>query len=299
MRKNKISAVMRNNLYKKNITPQTRKQYQRIADKFAAYVKETTGTERIQEKDYAEAAQGYFNFLQEKGLSPDTVHTHASGIIQALNFTLGDFTIKRRTRPEKGRNKPVRPLVGKRLEIGRKIGIRKAEIARLKGGDLKEHDGELFVIVRKGKGGKRQEQLILPQHREAIKGLFRDVSPEAYVFTREELKPLNKANTHASRREIAKEAYSFYRALTPEERAPYIEVAHQRFLENKMKGEKVWKQEQWLIKEKPLRWCRGKNKALLLSQGRKPYFDRECALLVSVLHLAHYRTDVTVDNYLC
>lgn len=100
------------------------------------------------------------------------------------------------------------------------------------------------------------------------------------------------------RRKVAREAYDYYMGLNRVDRKPYIEMAHQRFMENQIKGERMWNKEMELIKRSSNRLCRGANKEILIREGRKPYFDRECVLLVSVLQLAHYREDVTVDNYL-
>ena len=43
---------------------------------------------------------------------------------------------------------------------------------------------------------------------------------------------------------------------------------------------------------------RGKVKQELLDAGRPVVFDRLALMAVSVLHLAHYREDVTVKNYM-
>ena len=43
---------------------------------------------------------------------------------------------------------------------------------------------------------------------------------------------------------------------------------------------------------------RGKTRELAQKLGLPVGYDRLCTLAVSVLHLAHWRLDVTVDNYL-
>ncbi len=288
---------MNSNLHRKKATENTVKQYRTACKAFAAFIKDTEGTERVPEERYRDLAQKYFEKLKTEGKSPDTVHTYAAGITQGLRLSIDDFVLDRRTRPQKGRkaiftDNPTIP------SLGLYLGIRRAEFAQLKGGSLIEKDGYLFVAVRKGKGGKYQEQLILPRYEKAVKAVFKGKGEDEFIYTKDELRAFKEANTHAMRRQIAREAYAFYLSLKPEDRARYMEIAHKRFLENEKKGERMWKAELDLIEKKPLRYCRGANKAALLKQGREPFFDRECVLLVSVLHLAHYRDDVTVDNYL-
>ncbi|MCR5025521.1 MAG: hypothetical protein K6A90_14515 [Lachnospiraceae bacterium] len=297
MRFNKISAVMNSNLHKKKAIEKTIKQYRTACKAFAAFVKDCEGTERIPKERYRDLVQTYFEKLKSEGKSPDTVHTYAAGITQGLRLSIKDFVIDRRTRPHKGR-KPINRNEAYIPELGKHLGIRRDEFGQLKGGSLIEKDGCLFVIVRKGKGGKYQEQLILPSHEEAVKAAFKGKGADEFIYDKEELKAFKDANTHAMRRQIAREAYAYYLSLFPEDRAHYMEIAHKRFLENAEKGEKMWKKEMDLIRRKPIRYNRGANKTELIRQGREPFFDRECVLLVSVLHLSHYREDVTVDNYL-
>lgn len=115
----------------------------------------------------------------------------------------------------------------------------------------------------------------MPCHEEAVKALFKGKDTDEFIYTKDELKAFKEANTHAFRRQIARDAYLFYLSLNPEDRARYMEIAHKRFLENEKKGEKMWKREMDMIRRSPLRLCRGKNKEELIRQGRPPYFNRE------------------------
>lgn len=304
----KISHVMKMNLRSKE-NPKTREQYQRSCDKFTEFVQETYGRERIKPSLYPKAVQRYIDHLQELGKSPDTVHTYAVGVTQGLNLSYKDFEHENRTRPQKGREKAFETS-GKLSDIGRAIGIRQKEYGKLKGEHLVEKDGHLFVVVTKGKGGKYQEQMILPQHENAVRELFKDKKPGEYIYTKDELKSFRHAHEHAARRELAREAYDYYKQLPRAEKDKLLEICHQRFLhkydrkypnapeKSLARGERLWRQEMALIKRSPVRECRGTNKEALKSQGRETSFDREAVLLVSVLNLSHYREDVTVDNYL-
>lgn len=304
---NKLSHVVKRNLRKKQES--TREQYERDCDKFIQYVKETRGTERVKEKLYKDLVNGYIRELQSRGVSNDTVHTYIVGVTQGLGLSLNDFDLEKRGIPKKGRERGFE-LTGKASDIGRCLGFRASEYRRLKGKDLQSRDGHLFVVLDKGKGGKRQEQYILPPHEKEIKRVFEGVGKDEYVFSKQELKSFVHANEHAARRELAREGYEYYKGLSRAEKDELLKECHRRFLHKydkaykdnpekaRKKGEEAWVKEMKLIAKSPVRYCRGAIKAELIRQGRQPFFDRECILLVSVLNLAHYRENVTIKNYL-
>lgn len=304
---NKLSAVIKHNLKDKNTN--TREQYQRDAEKFVNFIRERSGSERINPNEYKSAVQEYANHLRDRGISPDTAHTYLAGVTQGLKLSLDEIDHERRTRPQKGRERSFERSHDKK-DIGRSIGVRRAELARLRGRDLIERDNRLYILVEKGKGGKRQEQLILPQHEKAVREVFRGKDRDEYIFSRDEVKSLTHSNQHAARRELAQEAYEYYKNLDRVEKDKLLEVCHERFLHKydkqyknapekaRERGERLWKREMQMIERSPKRECRGANKEHLRAEGREVAFDREAVLLVSVLNLAHFREDVTVDNYL-
>lgn len=287
----------------------TCEQYERHAMKFVEWVKDAYGTERFASSEHIRLAQEYADYLDyAKGLLPDSIHTYMSGVTQSLGLSLKDLDLPKRGRPSKGRNHNDSSNC---WEVASYIGIRKAEYQRLKGGDLVERDGRLWVTVEKGKGGKRQSQLILQQHEQSVMDFFKGKEPGEYLLSKDDADRLKDAQTHAARRALAREAYDYYaNHATRSEKDALLEECHERFrhkYDRKYKdhpkkgyrlGEEMWIKEMNLIKNKPKRYCRGNNRRALEAQGRPIYFDREAVLLVSVLHLAHYREDVTVDNYL-
>ena len=304
---NRLSHVIKRNLRRKQES--TRKQYQRACAGFVKFCKAVKGTERIKESLYGDFVNLYMEELRGRGMAPDTIHTYIVGITQGLGLTLKDFEMEKRGIPRRGRNQGF-VLSGKVSDIGRYIGLRSTEYGRLKGDSLQSRDGHLFVVLDKGKGGKRQEQYILPRYEGEVRKIFEGIGKDEYVFSKQELKSFVHANIHAARRELAREAYIYYRGLSRAEKDALLEECHERFLhkydkefkgdmkKSRKKGEAAWRKEMNMIKRNPVRFCRGDIKADLIRQGRKPYFDRECVLLVSVLNLAHYRENVTVKNYL-
>ena len=205
-----------------------------------------------------------------------------------------------RTAPTKGRGGVTWDGNGTRLhEISRKIGIRSNEYADLRKDDLIRHDGHLYVIVRQGKGGKYQEQLIKPEYEKTVISFFNDVrGKDGYILTKEERDHARKDNTHAGRREYAREMYEYFLNLPEREKDYYRKEMERRFKENPRKAEnEAWKTYQDQLKSHPVIATRDETRRALIDQGKSPFLDREAMMMTSVFCLAHYRTNVAINNY--
>jgi len=89
------------------------------------------------------------------------------------------------------------------------VGIRRNEYLHLTPDDLVLDDfGHPCVLVRKGKGGKRQLQRILPDELPAIKAVFDAPADEEHLFSRDEMK--NKIDLHHLRALRAQKMYRYY-----------------------------------------------------------------------------------------
>ena len=149
------------------------------------------------------------------------------------------------------------------------------------------------MIVRKGKGGKRQEQLILPEDVEFVKSYF-DGS-ENYVFSKEEIKACTHSNLHEIRRERAQMLYERWRVelKDPQKREEMMRILEDRFNENPLKMGKFNRSKM----NTPYK-TRGEVRKELYEANRPLEYDRLALLSVSVLALAHYREDVCVKHYM-
>jgi integrase len=210
---------------------------------------------------------------------------------------MSDFMTIRRGQPTKGRSDESRrvrtPENQRVLAFATKVGIRKMEYSHLKGSDFVQKGGRAYVVVRKGKGGKRQEQLILPEDVEFVRSYF-DGS-ENYVFSKEEIKACTHANLHEIRRERAQKLYERWRVelKDPAKREEMMRLLEERFNENPKKMGKFSRSKM----DTPYR-TRGEVRKELYEANKPLEYDRLALLSVSVLALAHYREDVCVKHYM-
>lgn len=195
-------------------------------------------------------------------------------------------------------NDPDNPKYAHIVEFQKRVGARRRELQNLRGNDFKEDEnGNFYVYVRKGKGGKSQLQLVLPEDVELVKSYFDGT--ENKVFASEEFN--NKLDLHKLREEQAKRAYHYYldRINNEEGYREKLEKLirkhwNERNIDKRTKKPKP-------INKKDLNGIyklRGENKKLALKNGLPVEYDRLCVLATSIFHLSHWRLGVCVNNYL-
>lgn len=310
------------------ITEATLKSYRAIAVNYLKYCRAnhrvTITDKRGRSRDRAcrrvaecqPHIQDYVDYLVAQGKTPSTIHTYAAGLCHFYGEPLEKYTLPKRHTADytRGRGakassarKDAQPESSPRLAaLAAAVGCRRAEYAKLRGNDLVEDEsGRLCVRIRSGKGNKFQLQRILPQHEELVRGYF-DGSHD-YVFSRAEM--ANKLNLHGRRAALAWEAYQYYahrldtepgyRAQLRAELQARIKAANQHNIEvAKAKG-KRWDGATWDEREfSGIYHLRGKNRALAQRLGKPLQYDKAALLAVSILHLSHYRNDVTVASYI-
>lgn len=217
--KYQIKEVELARLEKANIPmlTQTEKQYRNHAIKFANWCKEQYGCRMLEE--CSAHVQDYADFLVAQGKSPSTIHTYLAGICRICGVPLADIQKPIRVVAENTRSRGTK-AVDERKDTGREasprlydfasiVGIRRNEYLHLAPDDLVFDDfGHPCVLVRKGKGGKRQLQRILPDELPAIKAVFDAPADEEHLFSRDELK--NKIDLHHLRALRAQKMYRYY-----------------------------------------------------------------------------------------
>lgn len=177
-------------------------------------------------------------------------------------------------------------------DFAARVGIRRNEYAKLKGDDLvQDESGHLCVRVKRGKGGKFQLQRILPGDEGFIRTYFNG-DPQCRVFSPKEMR--NKIDLHHLRAHVAQRAYNHY-IQRLESEPDYRET-----LTGEIKAR--WQKycgKSWLPAEVEGHYhIRGKNRELAKRHGLPISYDRLALMAVSVLHLSHWRLDVTVNNYM-
>ena len=287
----------------------TRRQYMRSVERFFSWMH---AQDRTSAKDFraapVETLNRYSRWLQQSGCSPATVHTYLAGPCAVFAVPMasigkpkrsaGTISRSRGCGNARGQNEAALQKYARVVAFQRATGIRRAELARLRGSDyVRDAAGHPCVLVRKGKGGKRQLQRILPADEAFVASCF-DGS-EAPVFARAELN--NKIDLHGMRAAHAREVYAYYLAAaqTSAGRRQLQEELRSSFAEGNPKAgaRKCRRFEKEITDESP-RLLRGENSVRAADEGMPQAYDRLALMCVSVWHLSHWRNDVTVTNYM-
>lgn len=252
-------------------------------------------------EDCREHIQDYADWLRAQGKSASTIHSYLAGVCRVYGVSLTEVQKPRRVVSANTRSRGLK-AVDKRKDASREtstrlydfasvVGCRRAEYARLRGSDLvHDESGYLCVRIRRGKGGKYQEQRILPGDEVLVSSYF-DGSEEL-VFAKGELK--NKLDLHHLRAVLAQRAYFYYAERLRKE------PEYRKQLEQEVKArwrahnKRRWDQHEFEGVYK----LRDANRRLAKKLGRPTEYDRLAVMAVSVFHLSHWRNDVTVSNYL-
>lgn len=273
-----------------------------------------------------EVIQEYEQFLETnpKGYSPVTIHTYIAPVCAATGVPMDQIRKPKRTagritrgrdrdangqellQNPQGRQQEKSPRYERLVSLQRAVGIRRAELGRLVGADLVQHDSSWYIIVQRGKGGKRQEQYILPEDVPTVRKVFENITPAQKVFTKEEM--ACKINLHGMRAEHGRRCYEYYVNLitTREEAAGRLrnkllarwEKGHERL---RTEDPEMWKIQRARFvadcDDRPY-LLRGDNAAKARAFDLPTELNRLALMSVSVYHLSHWRLDVTVTNYL-
>lgn len=256
--------------------------------------------------------QEYSNYLIEKELSPATIHTYLAAPCKALDVPMEKIKKPKRTADKITRSRDVSRNEQGRVEMGESrhqrlvefqgaVGIRRSELAKLKGKNLVvDEAGNLCVEVERGKGGKYQLQRILPCDVEIVKSCFEGIGKDEYVFKSTELR--NKIDLHRIRAEHAQKAYTYYCSLDFSEKKKLVNELKMRWLATHPQYEKnSWQYTKWLeqmTKGGGVYVLRGANYDRAIQNNRPTRYNRVALMAVSMFHLSHYRLGVAVVNYL-
>ena len=290
-------------------------QYKRDIQRFSDYCRAEFKIREV--KDLPEGKNGlvsllnaYADHLSAEGKSSATVHTYLAPVCRGFGINMKDVDKPRREALEvqksrqadicnrQGQMEKADPRNARLVDAAERIGIRRAEYARLPGTAYgKDICGQDCVTIR-GKGGKIQHQRILPEDREAVKSLF-DGSGRK-IFSQEDMN--NKIDLHGIRREHAQKCYAYYvdqikqgkgdqlrRELIATFKAYHYDGDNPkriaRFLDDIDRSGGVYA-------------TRGQNTDRARTSGSDGKYDRLALMCVSVWHLAHWRLDVTVRHYM-
>ena len=275
------------------------KSYIRFVKDFARFVETKTGTSRIKVENSVKHIQPYIDHLIDKGDSANTINLKLSAVCKATGQFVVDYQhpIRRYADVIRGVKPAIRDSFNSKraaaaLELNSAVGLRRAELYRLKVDDItwgKDH----AVIKSVGKGGKHNETYITdPAKLEILEKFYMAALEENRdsLLSAEQMN--HDADLHHARAQCALDEYNRVIAdirENPERRSFYKDYVIRFFREhNKPLKENL---------DKPYR-LRGAGKKMLEKQARETSFDRAAVLYVSVTILHHYRSDTTVQHYL-
>lgn len=290
--------------------------YRRAVDAFSAWAK-SKGYKSIAEinKDVLQAYERHLEGRPE-GYSPATIHAKLAPICKAVGVNMKEISKPKRSAGKivRGRSATARgekelrdPRYTRLVTLQRAAGIRRAELARLRGRDLiQDEHGHLYIHVERGKGGKSTDQFILPKDREAVLRIFDGIGPEERIFSGEEM--TNHINLHRLRAEHAQECYRYYaeaiqRSPKAADRLRAVLVRRWREAHRVLEAENprayIAAEDRFLrdMDERPYE-LRGENRRKAEELGLPVTYNRLALMAVSVMNLSHWRLDVTVVNYL-
>ena len=301
----------------------TRKSLTTDIKAFAGFCKET-GVRKLSDiVEPVAIVQAYANRLVADGhYSAGSIHRKLAAPCRALEINMGDIDKPKRTQStitrgrrvdgevKRGDREQLQPRYSRLVQLQSVVGIRRSELAHLRGRDLQRDEcGYLCVHVQSGKGGKEQLQRILPADERVLREIFEGVQPDQRVFSREEMS--NHINLHGLRAGQGQRAYEYYAArlqADPEYATQLIKELAARYRTASPHGEHPGAVGRWF--SEMFGYCklsdiscsqyilRGENKSRALAAGRPVTYNRLALLAVSVYHLSHWRLDVTVTNYL-
>ena len=307
--------------YKEVTNDETRKKYKQANKKFATFAR-SRGV-RMLKNVTIELVQDWAAELATEGKSVSTIHTYLAPICRALEIDMKEIKKDKRTIDQisRGRVASKNPQGQKELEsekfqrlvtLAPLVGLRRSEYKRLTPDSLFEKDGLHYVKV-KGKGGKVQEQIVLPTGLDVVKNMLADPqgwNPELnehQVFSDAEMN--NKINLHAMRADYAKEFYrqvlaGVNRSTNNADR--WRELLLKRFEEGNvsLKESKPSLYNRRLADFKKsmdtstVYRPRGKSLKIAKEKGLPTEYNRLALTVTSVFALSHWRNDVTVINYL-
>lgn len=312
----------------KRVLPQiqnnrTGRAYKKHIKNFARWAKEN-GYRRPEDITVT-VIQEYEHFLEQspKEYSPATIHTYLAPICAAVGVPMDAIRKPKRTagsitrgrdhdasgqalhQNQQGRRQEQSPKYARLVALQRATGIRRAELGRLTGSDLVQRGNSWYIVVQRGKGGKHQEQYILPKDVETVQQVFAGIDPDQKVFSKSEMN--NKINLHGLRAQHGRECYEHYAHLAADPataerlRSGLLrrwEKAHQRLREE---DPGAWQRQRDRfvadMDDRPY-VLRGDNAAKAVVAGVPTVYNRLALMCVSVYHLSHWRLDVTVTNYI-
>lgn len=288
----------------------TRKTYIRNSKRFVVFCREKYNC-----RDYdscREHIQDYSDYLQEQDCySAATIHTYIAAVCSSFDIPMseikkpirhiGEFTRGRGSVVNRTNQDINDPEYKRIVEFQRIVGIRRNELKNLTGDCFVYDDfGNPCILVKKGKGNKKQYQrLNKPEDIDIIKPYFEGKASDEKIFADKELN--NDLNLHKLRALSAQEYYDILLGKIINEPGfadnlmIELEAYWNKYNIDKRTGKPKpfdrTKLEGWYV-------TRGSVRVSALKNNRPIKYNKLAVFAVSFWKLSHFRSNVTVENYL-
>lgn len=284
----------------------TRQQYLNNLKRFIHYCRESHNCKTIDECNLH--IQDYSDYLQEKQLSASTIHSYLAPVCLCAGVNMKTISkpirhtscyIRGRENNSVNKSSDLDDIRWSHLvEFQKRVGLRRAELVKITGKSLVRDESKNWCISVIGKGGKKQLQLIKNEDVKFIKKYFDNIGPDERIFQSQLFE--NKLNLHFLRAECAKQFYKYTleRLRTdPTYQDILIKQIKNRWNKYNLRPDGT---------PKPFDnrritgyyYLRGANRKAAQEIGASIKFNKLALLATSIFKLAHWRLDVTVNNYL-
>lgn len=195
--------------------------YKNNIDRFCNWAKESGLTKEQVLASPKEHLQAYTNHLVQEGYSKSTVHTYIAAPCKGLDVPMqhiskpersaDDITRSRGGKNKQGERESQQERFERLVKFQSVAGLRRSELADLKGEDLRMRDGKMYIVVEQGKGGKEQWQYILPKDTGIVQSTFDGIKKGEHVFSDAEMR--NKIDLHGCVQNMQKSAMTTMRIV--------------------------------------------------------------------------------------
>lgn len=295
--------------YKNNVTASAYRKH------FKQYVTWCRDTYKCKSTDECKKhIQDYVDYLVKNGKTASTIHTYIAPICSYFNMNMSEIEKPSRCTSDytRGRAKPNKYYRADQqydnadysyvANFQKMVGIRRAELKHLTFDCfVKDERGYNCILVKRGKGGKRQLQRILPEDVEAVRAYF-TTPGDGRMFSANQFS--SHMDYHHLRAEQAKRAYKHYYNRIHNADGSLNETEVQKLRSEIQHRWNKYNRNPKTGKAMPLPQMsgtyklRGKNRDLAVRNGLPVEYDRLCVVATSVYHLSHWRNDVTIASYL-
>lgn len=190
----------------------TFESYKKQANYFLQWLKEKEYRYKILEEIPRERVREWLEYNKERGLSAWTLRLQGSAMAKVMDCRTTDFNfrypIRDRREIKRSRGAAERDNVSYEnnrdlIDFLKATGLRKKEIQKISSNKVFERDGQLFVKVDNGKGGKEREVHVIKEHEERVREIAEKYKDEDRMFE----KINSHIDVHGIRREYAAARY--------------------------------------------------------------------------------------------